>query len=92
MGNTHSVTTQVTFPNIGQTSPALLCVLPFSLEGGIDNENNLLCIGCIIQIKSDILVILPISFSQIIVYNIDKKSLWFLYLLSSFRNEDVVAG
>ena len=24
--------------NIGQTSPALLCVLPFSLEGGIDNE------------------------------------------------------
>ena len=24
--------------NIGQTSPALLCVLSFSLEGGIDNE------------------------------------------------------
>ena len=57
LGNFQSVTAQVTVPIQDRLSPALLCVLPFSLKGGIYNEkfleltSTIITLPCLPQIS-----------------------------------------
>ena len=65
--------------NIGQTIPCLLCVLPFSLEGGIDNEKFNKNIHIILFIITMVFLI------QIVYNNIEPNNRVFVWCISAIK-------